>query len=248
MANFQPLKNYMLYCLDKFIQMEHLEGPFLDIGCGIGDVSLYLAKKGWSGTSIDYSDIAVERAKKTLAAFPNVTVRKAALEEMEGSFKTVILWDVLEHIEQDEPALEKISTLLAPGGRLLLAVPSNPREWRWDDPFYGHFRRYTTKDMSKKLTQAGLKPLLFWDFTFPTFWILRRLYTLVKRAPKVDEADKEKRTKESSTVNAWAIPVISYLLNKSTPIWRLNYWLQFRLFRKAAGVGHEFFALAGKPA
>jgi len=244
MVNFQPLKNYMYYCLDRCIQMEHLEDPFLDIGCGIGDVSVYLAKKGWNGTAIDFSDIAANRSRKALAAFPNVTVRKTALDEMEGSYKTVILWDVLEHIEHDEAALKKISTLLAPGGKLLIAVPSNPEDWRWDDQFYGHFRRYTMRDMRRKLINAGLKPILFWDFTFPIFWKLRRMYTSVKRPPKVDDSDNENRTKESATVNAWDIPVISFLLNHSTPVWRLIYWLQFHLFRHATEQGHEFFTLA----
>ncbi len=246
MANFLPLKNYMFYCLEKCIRMEKLEGPFLDIGCGIGDISLYLAKKGWTGTAIDYSDIAIERTKKNLAAYPNIDVKKTALEEMTGQYKTALMWDVLEHIEHDEAALKKISTLLAPGGKILIAVPSNPREWRWDDQFYGHFRRYTVADMTRKMTNAGLKPIFFWDFTFPIFWIMRRAYTVVKSAPKVDEADKEGRTKESATVNAWDIPVLSKILNGITPIWRLIYWIQFYAFRRAVNAGHEFFVLAEK--
>jgi SAM-dependent methyltransferase len=243
MANFQPLKKYMFYCLDKCIEMQGLKPPFLDIGCGIGDVSLQLAKKGWSGMAIDYSDIAVERARNTLKNFPKVEVKKAELLHMEGSFHTIILWDVLEHIEHDQEALTKIGTLLAPGGHVLIAVPSNPREWRWDDQFYGHFRRYTKEDMSAKLQNAQITPVLFWDFTYPIFWILRRMYTLIKRPPAVDEENKEERTKESSTVNAWDIPVISWLLNHSSFVWRMVYAVQFHMFRNATSRGHEFFAL-----
>jgi SAM-dependent methyltransferase len=248
MANFQPLKKYMFYCLDRCIAMEHLEAPFLDIGCGLGDVSVHMAKKGWSGLAIDYSEVAVTRAMQALAPYPCVTARKGELLSLEGSFKTIFLWDVLEHIEDDAGALKKLSKLLAPGGKLLLAVPSNPREWRWDDAFYGHFRRYTKEDMSRKLMDAGMKPVLFWDFTFPIFWILRRMYTLVKHPPKVNEADKEERTKESSTVNAWDIPGISFLLDHSTLLWHLIYAVQFSIFRNRTKQGHEFFVLAERDA
>ncbi len=244
MANFLPLKRYMFYCLDKCIAQEQLTGPFLDIGCGIGDVSLHLARKGWQGTAIDYSDAAVERATETLRAFPQVTVRKTGLQDFNGQFRTVILWDVLEHVEHDQEALRKIATLLAPGGHLLIAVPSNPTEWRWDDEFYGHFRRYTQEDLSGKLRAARLTPVLFWDFTLPVFWLLRRLYTRIKRPPNVPYSQKEELTKQSATVNAWDIPVVSFILNRSTAVWRLIYAVQFALFRKQARRGHEFFALA----
>lgn len=248
MANFQPLKKYMFYCLDRCIEAEQLEPPFLDVGCGVGDVSLHVAKRQWPGVAIDFSDLAVERARKTLTAFPAVSVQKCELTNMQGSFRTIFLWDVLEHIEDDEAALRSIGSLLAPGGKLIIAVPSNPREWRWDDAFYGHFRRYTQEDLSRKIVGAGMQPILFWDFTFPIFWILRRLYTFIKRPPKVDAANKEARTKESATVNAWDIPVISFILNHSSFVWRVIYAVQFRVFRGATARGHEFFAVAKKEA
>src|SRR5205085_10227875 len=131
-----------------------------------------------------------------------VSVSGTDLAQVQGCFETIFLWDVLEHIEDDIGAVRRISALLAPGGRLLIAVPSNPREWRWDDLFYGHFRRYTVDDLSARLEQAGMTPVLFWDFTFPVFWLLRRLYTLLKRPPRVDDGAQEERTKASSTVNA----------------------------------------------
>ncbi|MBW3003800.1 methyltransferase domain-containing protein, partial [Candidatus Woesearchaeota archaeon] len=36
----------------------------LDIGCGEGFFSIYLAKQGFDVTGIDYSEVAVERAKE----------------------------------------------------------------------------------------------------------------------------------------------------------------------------------------
>ena len=39
----------MFYCLDRFVEQYGLHGPFLEVGCGRGDVSAYLAAKGWQG-------------------------------------------------------------------------------------------------------------------------------------------------------------------------------------------------------
>jgi SAM-dependent methyltransferase len=246
MANFVPLKNYMLYCLDRFIEQYGLEEPFLEIGCGRGDVSAHLARRDWRGMAIDFSDTAIREARSTLAPYPGVVVRKQALAEVTGTWNTIVLWDVLEHIDDDAGALRTIERLLKPGGRLLIAVPSNPREWRWDDDFYGHYRRYTVDDLSRRLKGAGLAPAAFWDFTYPVFWAMRRVYTRLKNvAPPA--ADKETSTKASATHNAWDVPFVSRILDRTGALWSPIYWLQFHMFRNATAKGHEFFALATKP-
>jgi SAM-dependent methyltransferase len=236
----------MFYCLDRFIEQYGLHGPFLEIGCGRGDVSAYLAEKGWHGAAIDFSEAAVAQASANLRPFLQVTVARQSLAEVTGTFDCIVMWDVLEHIEDDRDALRLIERLLRPGGQLLLAVPSNPREWRWDDDFYGHFRRYTVADMTEKLTQAGMPPRVFWDFTFPWFWLMRRIYTRIKSGAPV-AADKEASTKASATVNAWDLPLLSKLLDRTAVLWYPLHRLQFRLFRHATDRGHEFFVLARKP-
>jgi hypothetical protein len=53
-GEFRTLKNYMLYCLDRFIEQYGLDRPFLEIGCGRGDVSAHLARRDWRGVAIDF--------------------------------------------------------------------------------------------------------------------------------------------------------------------------------------------------
>jgi SAM-dependent methyltransferase len=246
MANFAPLKQYMFYCLDRFIEQYGLAPPFLEVGCGRGDVSAHLAQKGWTGLAIDFSDAAIVHAQRALAPYPGVTVKRQTLAETSGSFACVLLWDVLEHIEDDRAALDAVAKLLRPGGQLLLAVPSNPREWRWDDDFYGHFRRYTVEALTAKLADAGLQSQVFWDFTWPVFWAMRRAYTRIKRAPRAP-VDPDTATRASATVSAWELPLVSRALDASAALWRPLQPLQFRMFRNATARGHEFFALARKP-
>lgn len=235
----------MFYCLEQMIDHYQLQPPFLDVGCGIGDLSCYLAGKNWQGKSIDFSETAIEKAQKNLKKFPLITVENKSLFDEKEKFKTILMWDILEHLEEDEIALQKIHTLLLEGGHLLVAIPSNPSEWRWDDDFYGHYRRYSAQDISDKLIRAGFKPIIFWDFTYPVFWIMRRIYTQVKSRPKI-LVDKEIRTRASSTVNAWDIPWISFWVNQNFFLWNIIYKIQFSWFKNKVNKGHEMFVLAQK--
>jgi len=245
MANFIPLKNYMFFCLDRMIGEFDIKPPFLDAGCGVGDVSHFLARKGWNGKAIDTSAVSIERAKNILAPFHNVTVEQESVSDENGAFNSIFLWDVLEHIEDDRATLNKLSSLLLPNGHLVVAVPSNPREWRWDDDFYGHIRRYSQKEITEKISHAGMEVVACMDFTYPLFWALRRMYTFLKRRPAMSE-DKEMNTMTSATKNAWEIPFISKKLNSASGAWRHVYMWQFSRFRNKVANGHEMFVVALK--
>jgi SAM-dependent methyltransferase len=236
----------MFYCLDQLITSYHLEGPFLDVGCGNGDLSSYVAAKGWKGKAIDSSDMAVVSASDRLKGFPGVVVEKSLLADVQGSYRTVFLWDILEHIGDDRAALLKVSSLLSTGGHLLASVPSNPREWRWDDVLYGHYRRYTVKDITAELTTAGLETVVLWDFTYPFFWMMRRVYTKLKQAPKMEQIDRGILTGASSKVNAWDVSPLSRFLDRLVVLWWPLCRLQFCLFKNNTTWGHEMFVLARK--
>lgn len=245
MANFIPLKNYFFFCLDKLISQYNIQDPFLDVGCGIGDLSEYLARKGWSGTAFDFSAQSIRSAKKRLEGFPEIKVERKTLFQQTGKYKSIFLFDVLEHIENDTTALKKIEKLLDDQGMLILIVPFNPPEWRWDDDFYGHYHRYDIQDLKDKLTKNKLKTVVIWNGTFPVFWIMRRIYTSLWKPP-IANASKESLTKESSMQNAWDIPIVANMIQRSDFIWRIIYKLQFGFFRNYLKGGHEIILLAVK--
>jgi SAM-dependent methyltransferase len=246
MANFPPLKNYILYCADRLIAAHGLSGPFLDAGCGGGDVSLHLARKGWHGRAVDPSGAALARARVLLEAHPAVRVEQGSLFDQSGAYNTVLAMDVIEHLEDDAAALAQLASLLPPGGHLILSVPSNPPEWRWDDDGFGHYRRYTAPELREKLRAAGLTVLEIWDFTFPVFWIMRRAYTRIKSPPAATGESMQERTGQSSGRNPWTIPVVSGLLSRDNFLWRALYKWQFARFRHRPDRGHEVIALARK--
>jgi hypothetical protein len=85
-----------------------------------------------------------------------------------------------------------------------------------------------------------------WDFTYPFFWMMRRVYVKLKRTPITDQIGKEILTEASSNVNAWDIPLLSGFLDRLVILWRPLFRLQFRLFRGSTAWGHEMFVLARK--
>ena len=246
MANFKPLRNYMLYCIDELIKRYGITYPFLDVGSGAGNISVFFAEKGWQGTVIDFSSSAIRGSIKNLEPYKNIEVKHISLDEEIGIYKTVLLLDVLEHIEDDFKALGKINKLLSDNGHLIISVPSNPREWRWDDDYYGHYRRYSLDGIEEILNKAGFKILTCWDCAFPFFWIMRRLYCRLKRVKAAEKTDALYRTKQSSLQSSWEIPFISRFLDKEYFFWKWIYKLQFRYFKTMTAKGHQLLILAQK--
>lgn len=246
MANFPPLKHYMFFCLERMIRQQQLQPPFLDVGCGRGDVSAFLAARGWEGVACDSSSQAIQACRANLARFPDVRVEESDVHAMTGTFRTIILWDCLEHIADDRAALKKIVSLLSRGGHLVLAVPTNTREWRWDDEFYGHYRRYSQKELDTLLRSAGVTPRLWWDFTFPFFWAMRRLAIRCTQMPSGGPSEKNVRTKESSVSQFWSIRTEHGIWDPRFFLWPMIYRVQFVFFKRWIGCGHETFVLAKK--
>lgn len=92
---------------------------FLDIGCGAGFLTNYLATKGLSSvTGIDLSASSLEVAKKSDATS---TVRYLpanaySLPFQPNSFNAVSALDILEHVEEPHLLIAEASRVLKPGG------------------------------------------------------------------------------------------------------------------------------------
>jgi SAM-dependent methyltransferase len=135
-----------------------LSGDILEVGCGTGTFTALMALAGHRVTAVDINPSYVEKAKTRLAAQDRVTVLAGDATQMSWStrFDTVVLLDVLEHIEDDVGFLRRLAACLAPGGRLVVKVPAG--EWLYSplDSAIGHFRRYSKKSLRRVFEDAGL--------------------------------------------------------------------------------------------
>jgi len=97
----------------------------LDIGCGEGLYSIYLASKGFNVTGIDISQNAVKSAKKH-AKEKGLKIRFIAMDikdlsELEEKFDFVFEWALMHHImpPQRQKYVEDLSKILKKGGKYL---------------------------------------------------------------------------------------------------------------------------------
>ena len=95
----------------------------LDAGCGNGvETGSYAGQHEVHG--VDYQDEYVAYCRKT---YPQAQYRIGNLESLDypdASFDTVVMNQVIEHLENPERVLAELKRILRPGGLLLVATPN----------------------------------------------------------------------------------------------------------------------------
>jgi SAM-dependent methyltransferase len=98
-------------------------GAILDLGCWVGFLLAEARERGWSEqVGIEPSQFASDYARDRLG----LDVRTDDLFTAplpEQHFDAVVLGDVIEHLPRPGEALDRIATLLAPGGVAWFALP-----------------------------------------------------------------------------------------------------------------------------
>lgn len=154
----------------------HLGDKVLEIGCGIGNFTVHLANHCCHLTVIDLDGDYVAQTRARLHQADHVTfyVGDATQQQWRDRFDTIILLDVLEHIEQDQAFLNQLAGLLKSGGRLILKVPAGQRLYNRLDRSVGHYRRYNKTNLSRTLADGNFTPLDLHYFNImgiPGWWI-----------------------------------------------------------------------------
>jgi len=149
-------RNNIIYKLIEKKQNELKKEIFIDVGGGNGYVSYFLQKKGLNVLLLEPGEKGVFNAKKR--GVNNIicgTIQD--IELTEEKIGAVGIFDVLEHIENDERFLKDINDILKTNGKLYITVPSFSFLWSNEDKEAGHYRRYTKKDIINKLNKTGYK-------------------------------------------------------------------------------------------
>jgi 2-polyprenyl-3-methyl-5-hydroxy-6-metoxy-1,4-benzoquinol methylase len=166
----------------------------LEVGCGIGTYTAELAVGARHITAMDMERAFVDEAVRRLRQHPNVqlicgdaTVADAA-KQNGAAFDTVILLDVLEHIENDRALLTRLGARLEPGGHLILKVPAMSLLYSPMDEAIGHWRRYDKAGLTEVVSGAGLEVVRIWSFNaaaVPAWWWNGRV--LKRRSPPQEQ-------------------------------------------------------------
>lgn len=112
---------------NQFVAAELAElppGTAVDLACGEGRNSIWLAESGWTVTAVDFSRVALAKAKR-LAAERGVEVNLVEQDVVEwrpprGGFDLVLLAYLQFALPARDVALSIAASAVAPGGTLLL--------------------------------------------------------------------------------------------------------------------------------
>jgi 2-polyprenyl-3-methyl-5-hydroxy-6-metoxy-1,4-benzoquinol methylase len=151
--------NYLRWIADLI--EPHLGRRVLELGAGIGSIT-QLYSGGHDVVAIDLSDQCVATLRQRFAGSPNVSVRQQDLRKLEAAgeqFDSVLMVNVLEHIQDDAGLLSTLPPVLKPAGTIVIYVPAlNALYGQWDRKV-GHFRRYSKWRMREIAREAGLEVL-----------------------------------------------------------------------------------------
>ncbi|MFT7036572.1 MAG: ubiquinone/menaquinone biosynthesis C-methylase UbiE [Cyclobacteriaceae bacterium] len=168
---YQNIKKYSLALkLRLILTLNGSPGLLLDIGAGTGDFLKLAKDNGWEVKGIEPNDGAANLAKqKKLEIYENI-------DQLSGqTFDVVTLWHVLEHLPDLEMVIQKIESLIKPGGTLIVAVPNfksydaNYYKNYWaayDTPRHlWHFSKTAMGNIfSSSMKLVKIKPMIFDSF------------------------------------------------------------------------------------
>ena len=161
------------------LEEEHM---VLDLGCGFGRHAFEVLRRGAEVVACDMALNELHEVRATYAAMAEVGEIKITsgaftsagdatrLPFQDETFDRIITSEVLEHIYNDEDALDELFRVLKPQGILAITVPSYFPEkicWALSDEYHapievgGHVRIYRKRELEAKIASAGLLPIDF---------------------------------------------------------------------------------------
>ena len=145
----------------------------LDIACGDGTLTELFAPHFSTIVGVDASSKHLAIARDRV---PNARFVESLIEEFEHEkkFSSVVMLDLLEHVDDPIMVLKKSADFLEPGGRLIVHVPNCDAVNRkiavlmgtlsscdelspFDIEIAGHRRSYNLKTLHQEVERAGLK-------------------------------------------------------------------------------------------
>ncbi|MBX2901193.1 MAG: class I SAM-dependent methyltransferase [Cyclobacteriaceae bacterium] len=124
----------------------YVNGSLLEVGCGEGRGIDWLLPQVTHYTAIDKIEPIIEtlRQKYPQGKFYSGNIPPLSAFA-DASFDSVVSFQVIEHIKDDQLFLKEISRVLKPGGLALLTTPNRPLSLS-RNPW--HIREYTAQELS----------------------------------------------------------------------------------------------------
>ncbi len=148
-------KYFFLHLLTKHMPAGSL---ILDAGCGVGDMILLLKNK-YRVVGIDASKDAVNYCSRKGIAEKVILGDVSSLPFDDNSIDGIVSLDVLYHewVADDMAALKEMYRALKPGGKVFIQLPAYSWLRSDHDRWALSSRRYTARQLSSMLAEAGFR-------------------------------------------------------------------------------------------
>jgi SAM-dependent methyltransferase len=157
LARNAEANNYLDW-LDQLCQ-PYLGNRCLELGSGHGDLTERFARDGRRVDATDVSASFLELLSERFADTENIAVAELDVSTLsvEDEYDSIVMMNVLEHIEDDADALRRLRGALTPSGRLIVYVPAFMLLYSRFDREIGHYRRYRKRPLVDLFERTGFR-------------------------------------------------------------------------------------------
>lgn len=158
-------------------------GEIAEIGCGHGLIQRQIELVYGRGVSgFDLNDFALKQnlSRQSKVYCYDIFQMNSDLKE---KFAVIFLFDVLEHITDEDRFLGALLFHLAPGGRLVINVPAGQWAFSEYDTAAGHVRRYAIDGLRAvaKRNSMEIQNWTYWGLPLVPTLLIRKLWLAGKR-------------------------------------------------------------------
>ena len=145
------------WIFDRIKKFVPSHAKILEVGCGAGNVSSFLSRKGHT---VIGCELYAEAINMAWPGFLKVQGDSNSLPFKDSSFDMAGFFDVIEHFENDISPIKEAFRVVRKGGIIAVTVPARKELWSHIDEVSIHKRRYDKEMLRHLFAETKLTPLL----------------------------------------------------------------------------------------
>ncbi|GAC1661771.1 MAG: hypothetical protein NVS9B4_14480 [Candidatus Acidiferrum sp.] len=158
-------------------------GEMAEIGCGHGLLQRQIEDAyGKEVSGFDLNEYALKQSisRRSRICCYDIFQKEPALRER---FSVIFLFDVLEHIAEEDQFLKAVLFHLAPNGKIIVNVPAGQWAFSSYDEAAGHVRRYVagTLQATSERNHLEVQQWSYWGMPLVPTLVLRKLWLMGKQ-------------------------------------------------------------------
>jgi SAM-dependent methyltransferase len=184
----------------------------LNIGCSTGRSSEYLSEFG-EVTSIEYDEFCCVFAREKTG----LEIIHGSITELpfaEKAFDLVCAFDVVEHVEDHQLAVNEMKRVAKENATIFITVPAFMSLWSHHDEINHHFRRYRKGEIEKLFEKENdgkrEQSTYFNFFLFPPIYLFRRISSIFKFAQKRKGAGSDFEAFNPGLINTLLFQIMKF--------------------------------------